>query len=164
MSSTRRIEHCFQHVRLRRDAIFRTDPQDRRVEIVKRLLLNRRRHLAGKTPRLTAWLITTQRPVFCTDISTVSISSGTRQRRSTTSALTPDCSSKRFAAFNASGTAGPYATSVMSLPARFTSATPSGTRYSSSGTGPFSLYNPCDSTNMMGLLSRIADFISPLAS
>ena len=40
---------------------------------------------------LTAWLATTHRPVLRTDWSTVSMSNGTRLRRSITSALT--CSS-----------------------------------------------------------------------
>ena len=56
------------------------------------------------------------------------------------------------------------ATSVMSLPARFTSATPSGIVYSSVGTGPFSWYISLSSKKATGLSSRIADLSKPLAS
>ena len=57
------------------------------------------------------------------------------------------------------------ATRVMSLPARLTSATPSGMVYSSSGTGPLiSLYIILSSKMATGLSSRMALFISPLAS
>ena len=56
------------------------------------------------------------------------------------------------------------ATSVMSLPARFTSATPSGIVYSSVGTGPLSWYISLSSKKATGLSSRIADLSKPLAS
>src|ERR1051326_311474 len=57
------------------------------------------------------------------------------------------------------------ATSVMSVPSRFTSATPIGTVYSSAGTGPLIvLYIILSSRITTGLSSRMALFIKPLAS
>src|SRR5438445_107569 len=56
------------------------------------------------------------------------------------------------------------ATIVMSLPARLMSATPNGIVYSSTGTGPLSLYIILSSKNTTGLSSRIAVFRRPLAS
>ena len=89
-----------------------------------------------KLPLWTATLATMQRPVFCTERITVSMSSGTRLRRSITSADTPLSAASFSAAFRQSCTAGPQETKVRSLPSRFTSATPIGTRCSPSGTGP----------------------------
>ena len=66
-------------------------------------------------------------------------SRGHSVRGSTTSALTP-CSSSSLAAPSATCTMLLVAMMVTSSPMRFTSATPNGMVYSSSGTGPFSLY------------------------
>ncbi len=56
------------------------------------------------------------------------------------------------------------ATIVMSSPSLFTSATPSGIVYSSSGTGPLSLYIILSSKKTTGFSSRIAVFNNPFAS
>ena len=56
------------------------------------------------------------------------------------------------------------ATSVISLPARFTSATPSGMVYSSAAPDPYNWYIILSSKNTTGLSSRMALFINPLAS
>src|SRR5262245_39427789 len=53
---------------------------------------------------------------------------------------------------------------VTSVPARFTSATPIGTRWSPSGTGPFSVASRLHSNETTGLSSRIALFSNPFAS
>src|SRR5581483_9895301 len=78
---------------------------------------------------------TTSAPVFSTDATIVSRSSGDTVRGSITSALVPDAAS-RSAASRARSTIAEIATIVTSLPARRTSATPSGILYGSSGTGP----------------------------
>src|SRR5215510_2107195 len=56
------------------------------------------------------------------------------------------------------------ATIVISVPTRFTSATPKGRVYSSAGTGPLSLYIILSSKKTTGLSSRIAVFKRPFAS
>mgnify|MGYP003693714367 CR=1 FL=1 len=56
------------------------------------------------------------------------------------------------------------ATMVTSVPARFTSATPSGTRWSPSGTGPVTVASRLHSKETTGLLSRMALLRRPLAS
>ncbi len=56
------------------------------------------------------------------------------------------------------------ATTVMSVPGRFTSALPRGMVYSSSGTGPRSVYIILSSKKTTGLSSRMALLSSPLAS
>src|SRR6266403_5297879 len=56
------------------------------------------------------------------------------------------------------------ATMVTSVPARLMSATPKGTVYSSAGTGPLTRYIILSSKMTTGLSSRMAVFISPLAS
>ena len=105
----------------------------------------------------------TTRPVFRTDASTVSTSSGRIDRRSTTSTLTPSpaaCS----AASSARATITEVATTVTSDPSRFTSAAPSGTVYGSSGTSPFVRYSSLCSTKITGLSSRMLASNSPFAS
>ena len=62
-----------------------------------------------KLPIRTAWAATTQRPVLRTEARTVSMSSGTRLRRSMTSVSTPCSLFSRSAAASASTTAGPQA-------------------------------------------------------
>ena len=79
---------------------------------------------------------TTSAPVFSTDATIVSTSSGDSVRGSITSTLVPAAASSS-AASSARSTIAAIATTVTSLPARRTSATPSGMRYGSSGTGPF---------------------------
>ena len=79
---------------------------------------------------------TTSVPVFSTEVTIVSRSSGDSVRGSITSALVPDAAS-RSAASSARSTIAEMATIVTSLPLRRTSATPSGILYASSGTGPF---------------------------
>jgi ribonuclease E len=82
--------------------------------------------------------ITMQRDVFFTELISVSSSSGHIVRGSTTSALIPTSSSIP-AAPSAVCTMLLVAMNVMSLPSRFTSATPSGMTYSSVGTSPLTL-------------------------
>ena len=53
---------------------------------------------------------------------------------------------------------------VTSLPSRFTSATPSGTRCSPSGTSPFDPYSVSPSKKITGSSSRMADLSRPFAS
>ncbi len=92
------------------------------------------------------------------------MSSGTRLRRSITSAVIPCSVASVSAAASRSGTAGPQPTSVASVPSRATRAWPIGTRYSPSGTTPFTGYRPWLSTKRTGLLVRIADLRRPFAS
>ena len=69
------------------------DALDRRFEMIEAALLHQRRpaRRRSRDVRVASWT-TTQRPVFFTDCSIVSMSSGTRVRRSITSASMP-CSS-----------------------------------------------------------------------
>ena len=78
-----------------------------------------------------------QRPVFCTDWTSSSSSSGRIVRGSTTSASIPSAASFS-AAPSAIFTIFDQPMMVMSLPGRFTSATPSGMVYSPSGISPWS--------------------------
>ena len=92
------------------------------------------------------------------------VSSGRRVRRSITSASIPS-----WAIFSAASSETwsilEYETMVTSLPGRFTSETPMGTRKSSlSGTSPFTWYSVACSMKNTGSSSRMADFSSPLAS
>src|SRR5262245_5090626 len=93
----------------------------------------------------------------------VFLSSGTVVRTSTISALILSVSSASAAA-SATWTMLLVAISVMSLPARFTSATPRGIVYSTDGTGPFNWYIILSSKKTTGLSSRIAVLSNPLAS
>src|SRR5256884_26763 len=89
---------------------------------------------------------TIAREVFFADSISVLSSSGQVVRGSITSALTPIFSSNS-AAPSATCTMLLVATIVMSSPSRFTSATPNGIVYSSSGTGPCNLYIILSSKN-----------------
>ncbi len=88
---------------------------------------------------------------------------GSSVRGSSTSASIPSAA-RLSAAARASCTIRDQATIVRSLPARLTSACPSGIRYSSSGTGPFLAYRSSCSTKSTGSLLRIDVLSSPLAS
>ena len=103
------------------------------------------------------------RDVFFAESISVCLSSGKVVRGSITSALMPTSWSNSAAA-RATWTMLLVATMVMSPPARFTSATPSGIVYSSAGTPPFRRYCILSSKKTTGLSSRMAVFISPLAS
>src|SRR5581483_10834385 len=89
----------------------------------------------AKPPARAPSLTTTSRPVFRMDASIASRSSGFSVRTSITSSSMASRASCRPAC-SARWTPCPYATTVASVPSRFTSATPSGTVYSPSGTGP----------------------------
>ena len=93
----------------------------------------------------------------------VAASSGTSVRGSTTSTSMPSLESSS-AVSNAGMTREPMATNVTSLPSLFTSATPMGTTYSSSGTWPVARYSTLFSKKRTGLLERMAALSSPLAS
>ena len=105
----------------------------------------------------------TQRFVFWTDRRIGASSSGRSVRGSMISHDTPSASSCS-AAFIATLTIFDHATIVTSVPSRFTSATPIGTRYSPSGTSPFEPYSVSPSKKITGSSSRIADFSRPFAS
>ena len=92
---------------------------------------------APKPIRTTASCATTHRFVFFTDSTIAPSSSGWSVRGSTTSTETPSFSASS-AAFSASCTSRPVATTVTSSPARWTRACPSGIGSSSSGTSPLS--------------------------
>src|SRR5215470_6116185 len=77
----------------------------------------------------------TTRPVLCTEARSVSLSMGTSVLGSTTSTVIPSRDSSS-AAVKASWTILATAMTVTSRPSCLTSATPIGTVYSSSGTGP----------------------------
>ena len=107
---------------------------------------------------------TTARFVFLTDATTASTSSGRTVRRSSTSTSISSFSSARAAA-SAWCTIFEWHTTVTSDPSRFTSATPIGVTYSSSGTSSRTrLYMISLSMKTTGSLSRIALFRSPFAS
>ena len=93
----------------------------------------------------------------------LALSNGTKVRGSRTSALIPSLA-RISAAANAFCAIQDQATMVTSVPCRMIDALPSGTRYSSSGTSPLMPSSCLCSMNSTGLLSRIAEAISPLAS
>src|SRR5256885_657919 len=103
------------------------------------------------------------REVFFAEPISACLRSGKVVRGSFPSALRPPSSSS-LAAPSATATMLLVATMVTSVPARFTSATPKGIVYSSAGTGPFTRYIILSSKMTTGLSSRMAVFISPLAS
>ena len=88
---------------------------------------------APAPPVLCATWVITARPVFRTDSTIVSMSSGASVRGSMISTLMPSAASAS-AASTARGTIDASATTVTSLPVRTTCASPNGIRYSSSGT------------------------------
>ena len=106
----------------------------------------------------------TARCVLRTVCRMASSSRGRIERRSSTSALMSCSAWSSSAALSAVNTARPWAMSDTWDPSRLRSATPSGIRYSSSGTSHFSPYKSVFSMNITGSLSRIADFSSPFAS
>ena len=93
----------------------------------------------------------------------VSLSSGTSVRGSMTSTLTPSLVSVS-AAVRASCTREATATTVTSVPAHLTSATPNGIRYSSSGTSPLVPQSIPSSKLITGSSSRTAVFSRPFMS
>src|SRR5258708_3010189 len=141
----------------------RTDVPSRAVPHIFHFDAKQRSLLAFPPERLYPSTSTMARDVFIADSIRVLSSSGQVVRGSITSALIP-LSSSKFAASSAICTMLLVATSVMSVPSRFTSATPNGMVYSSSGTAPFSLYIILSSKKTTGLSSRIAVLSSPLAS
>ena len=120
---------------------------------------------AAALPVMQASSTMTARPVFRTERRMAGVSIGTSVRGSTTSNEMPSASNSS-AAFSASRTIFEMATTVTSDPSRFTSASPMGITYSSSGTGNRSgrAARIWSSKNTTGLLSRMALFIRPLAS
>src|SRR5436189_6392 len=117
-----------------------------------------------KPPVRGASYTTTARPVFLTEARIFGSSSGTRVRRSMTSASTPF--SAAFAAASRHTCAMyPYAISETSLPGLRTAASPIGTRTSPSGTSSRDdRYSFFGSRNMTGSGSRIDAVSRPFAS
>ena len=96
--------------------------------------------------------------------STVWVSSGTSERRSTTVAAMRCCAASICAAWSARGTIAASATMVMSPPRRNTLALPSGSTCSPSGTSPFIAYSDLCSKKSTGSGSRMAAASRPLTS
>ena len=103
------------------------------------------------------------RPVLVTDAMMVCVSSGLSVRGSITSSSMPSFS-RIAAASRARGTMMEMAITVKCRPGRLTSALARGIVYRSSGTGPLVRYKSLCSMKTTGLLSRMAEMSSPLAS
>ena len=158
-------ERLLEALRLRGDAVLGADPRDRGVEVVEDLVLDPRDDLvdeaAGRAPPGTpprSGPSCGPRRARCR--CRAGRGCAGRRPRPTGRPRPPAARPRR----GSPTTAGPQLTSVTSPPSRTTLATPIGTRCSPSGTRPLAVYRPWLSTNMTGLLVRIADFSSPLAS
>lgn len=101
-------------------------------EIVETPFLNGCTHFSTKSTRFGASWTMTHRPVFLTELTTVSLSQGTRVCRSMSSQSTPDSS----IALEATCTIVPHAITVHASPSLTTSACSRGMEKYSSGTSP----------------------------
>ena len=116
----------------------RCDPLNRCIQIVKRFPHDKRGDLRAETGS-TNCLMRDEQPIrFRTELRMLSLSSGISVLGSITSAEMPSSASVS-AAMSAFKTIREVARIVTSSPSRFTSATPNGIVYSSSGISPSSV-------------------------
>ncbi len=126
----------FEMVGGRQRDMRRGDADDRPVEIPERFVRDDRRDLGAPAAQAGIFLDGEEPAVLATEPRMVRVSSGTSERRSTTSALMPWSRSRIAAASSERGTIIASATMVQSLPALRIFAVPRVSMISPSGTSP----------------------------